>query len=360
MKRPVAFLALAAALIAMSGRAHADGAQCQTDDSAVASARSALTAARDSLPARFQLADALIEAKCFHDAVHTLEDGLAIHPRNSDLQTRLRNARSLVSEQEYFAGKDEAELAARVSRNLLRCTKLAEITSCDDALKLKPNDAEIHLAKGDALMKAERPGEAEASYRRANEIKPGDARIAAQLTAARTQRRTLISRCLERSDDAALIACQGALSIGADDEFQLHARMASLNQQRNQSAAALASYIAAQALKPEDRGIALGIVALVDSTMRKDAVALEALGSALLALQRGRDALTAFRQAQALSPAMPTLRARIVQAEKLAAMEPAVAATPSNSLAAAPVAAATTPVLVARTYSNAAEPSRSR
>jgi tetratricopeptide (TPR) repeat protein len=353
VSRAIATLALVVVWAASSRAAHADGTACQATP-AVSTARAALTASRESLAARFGLADALAEAKCFHDAVHTLEEGLALHPRSTELQTRLRNARSLVSEQEFFAGKDEAELAARVSRNLLRCNRLAELAACEEALKLKPNDADIHLAQGDALLKAERPGEAEAAYRRATEIRPGDARAMAQLTLARSQRKSLLIRCLERSDDLALAACQGALSPGSEEEFQVHARLATLHQQRNQSAAALGAYIAAQALKPEDRGIALGIVALADATPRKDAVALEALGSALLTLKRGREAVDAFRQAQALSPALPSLRAQIARAEKLAAAEPMAALTPAS-----PATPAQSP-LVARTYSNAAEPSRSR
>ena len=108
MKRAMTFLALAAVLLAVGGRAHADGAECQAASPSVTAARAGLAGARDSLPARYKLADALVEASCFHDAVHTLEEGLALHPRNAELQTKLRNTRSLVSEQEYFAGKDDA------------------------------------------------------------------------------------------------------------------------------------------------------------------------------------------------------------------------------------------------------------
>jgi Flp pilus assembly protein TadD len=352
MKRAMTFLALGAVMLAVSGRAHADGAQCQTARPSVTAARAELAGARESLPARFKLADALVEASCFHDALHTLEEGLALHPRSADLQTRLRNTRSLVSEQEYFAGKGDAELAAKISRNLLRCSKLADIAACDEALKLRPDDAEILLARGDALLKASRPAEAEGAFRRARDVKPDDPRVAAQLAAARMQRQALLAQCLERSDEAALTACQGALS--GESDFEIHVRMASLNQQRNQPAAALDSYVAAQALRPGDRGVALGLVALTDSGRRMDAVTLEARGSALLTLRRGREALAAFRQAQSLAPQMPTLRARIAQAETLAAAEPQ-----TGPPAVEPFSAATAPVLVARTYSNAAEPSRS-
>jgi len=332
-----------------------EGALCQSTSPDVASSRTALAASPSSLGARFTLADTLIEANCYDEAVHTLEDGEALHPRNSDLQAKLRTTRSLVSEQAYFAGKEQAEMAAKVSRNLLRCSKLGDLNACDEALKLKPNDAEILLSKGDALLKASRPAEAEQTYRRAKQAAPDNARIATQLAAAQAQRQVSLSQCQKGSGEAALAACQSALLRGAEDEFAIHARMGALNQQRNQAAPALASYIAANALKPGDRGVALGIVALTDSGSRNDAVSLAARGSALLTLKRGREALAALRQAQSLAPAMPDLRAQITQAQKLAATQtaaPAVASTP-------PASVPSTQVAQKRSYSNDAQPSRS-
>ncbi len=350
--RRVATFGLLLALLGGSSFARADGAACQSGGQAVTAARAALAASRASLPARFALADALVEASCFHEAVHTLEDGESIHPRNADLMTKLRNTRSLVSEQEYFAGKDQAELAARISRNLLRCSKLADVAACDEALKLKPGDAEIHLAKGDAMLKGARPGDAEVAYRRAGEIAPGNPRVATQLAAAGAQRLAMRTQCLERGDDAALLACEGALSTGDPSEFEIHSRIASLLQQRNRTAAALASYVAAHALQPGDRGVALGIVALTTGTSSDDAVTLGARGSALLTLRRGHEALVALRQAQSLSPSMPGLRSLIAQAEKLPASEVVASVVQ-------PALPARAPVLVARVYSNASEPSRS-
>jgi tetratricopeptide (TPR) repeat protein len=251
----------------------------------------------------------------------------------------------MVSEQDYFAGKEEAELAAKVSRNLLRCNKLGDLNACDEALKLKPDDVEILLSKGDALVKASRPAEAEQVYRRAKQAAPDNAKVATQLAAAQAQRQSMLSLCQKGSGDAALQACQGALMQGSDDEFAIQSRMGLLYQQRNQPAPALASYIAANAVKPGDRGVALGIVALTDANATNDAMAFAARGSALITLKRGREALAALKQAQSLAPTMPDLRAQIAHAQKLVATEPAPAVVAQ--------------VAQARTYSNAAEPSRS-
>ena len=140
-----------ASLFLMSGAgvAHADGTHdgvlCQSG-APVAAAIAALQATPGSLAARLNVADALVEANCFDQAVHTLEDGETLHPRNGELQAKLRTTRSLASEQDYFAGREQAEMAARLARNRLRCTKLNDLNACDEALKVKPDDAELLAA----------------------------------------------------------------------------------------------------------------------------------------------------------------------------------------------------------------------
>jgi tetratricopeptide (TPR) repeat protein len=344
-------------LLALSSAARADEnanlCQTATNNPSVVAAKQALEATPSSLAARFKLADSLIEANCYDQAVHTLEDGEAMHPRNSELQAKLRTTRSFVNEQDYFEGKEQAELAAKASRNLLRCTKLDDVNACDEALKLKPDDVEILLAKGDALLKASRLAEAELSYRRALQVAPDNTRVTTQLAAAQAQRQASASQCQKGSGDDALRACQSVLSPGSPDEFSIHSRIALLYQQRNQPAPALASYIAANALKPGDRGVALGIVAITDVNARNDAVALAARGSALLTLNRGKEALASLRQAQSLQPAMPDLRAQIARAELLASRQTSLQPTAAAASASAPA------VQVARNYSNAAEPTHS-
>jgi tetratricopeptide (TPR) repeat protein len=339
--------------------AHDGSGTCAgTPPAEVAAAREALEARPASLEARFKLADALIEANCYNEAVHALEDRQKLHPANASLETKLRNTRSLVSEQTYFAGREQAEQAARVSRNLLRCSRLGDLNACDDALKLKPDDLDILLAKGDAQLAAGKPADAEQTFRRAKDVAPANAKAAAQLAASHAQRLAAFGTCQNGSDDAALTACQAALLRGADDEFQVHTRLGQIYQQRNQPAAALTAYTAANALKRGDRNVALGIVALTEAGASRDAVTWAARGSALLTLRRGRESLVALKQAQTLAPNMPDLRAQIAQAETLARNEPgkppATAGTAPERVAEAPV-----PATPARRYSNNAEPSRS-
>ena len=124
------------------------------------------------LEARLKLADALMANNCFDDVVHLLEEGEALHERNPQLQSQLREARSMQREQTYFEGLNRAEDAAKLSHNLLRCSRLGDLEACDQALARQPGDPQIQLAKADALLKAKRPADALGAYRRARELAP--------------------------------------------------------------------------------------------------------------------------------------------------------------------------------------------
>jgi tetratricopeptide (TPR) repeat protein len=194
--------------------------------------------------ARLKLADALIKQVCYQEAVSVLEAGRPSHPHSTQLQSQLRDARSLMSEQHYFAGLGSAEESAKRERNLLRCKQLADVN-----------------------------------------------------------------------------ACQSALLSSATDSFQIYKRKAILLQSVDRSEQALDSYIAANALKQTDKSVALAIVALTQNTGRKDAVALSALGSAVLALGRAPEAVLVLRQTQSLSPALPGIASLLASAERLARLQ---------------------------------------
>jgi tetratricopeptide (TPR) repeat protein len=131
-----------------------------------------------------RLADALVDQGCYQEAVDVLEAGQQAYPRNSELAGKLRDVRSLVTEQTYIEGLTQAAEGAKLQRNQLRCTRLADVTACDDALKSKPDDEQLLLAKGDALMQGNRPADAAAAYRHASQLKPGDDAAKTKLAAA--------------------------------------------------------------------------------------------------------------------------------------------------------------------------------
>ena len=238
---------------------------------ALVSAREVLQRAPDSLKARLALADLLIDGTCYDDAVHVLEEGAAVHARSEELQKRLRTARSLVSETQFFQGLDKAELDAKLSRHVLRCTRFSDVEACDQALSIKPDNIAVVVARGDALLKAQRPLEALDAYRRANALDPTNADVATKMTAVQALRRSIEQGCMSEDGETALRACQSILAKGAANEFELLRRIGVLQQAANQPAKALDTYIVANSLRRGDKAVALSIVALVESTGRSDA-----------------------------------------------------------------------------------------
>jgi tetratricopeptide (TPR) repeat protein len=343
-------IAIATATLLSAVDAHAHEGQC-TKSAASISAGKILEESPRKLDARIALADALIAASCFDEAVHVLEDGEKLHGRNTELQAHLREARSMLNEQHYFDGLGRAEEAAKLSRNVLRCNKLNDIAACDAALAQKPDDADIMVAKGDALLQAQRLADALSVYRRAKELASSDAVIDKKIAEVETQRSTLAATCQSSVGQTALQACEAAFMPGGDDAFDILKRKGVLLQALNQPAAALDAYIAAAMFKHDDTASALAIVSLSESTGRRDAVTLAARGWSLLALGRPGEAAVDLRQALTLSPALRDVKAQLARAERLARNATPRPATAAVEIAEAPPAA--------RRYSNAAPVTRS-
>jgi predicted Zn-dependent protease len=189
----VALLALMATLQGAPAAAQADAharalarATCQSGKQveAVTDAAAALDREPNELGPRLRLADALVDQGCYQEAVDVLEAGQQAFPRNRELSGKLRDVRSLVTEQTYIEGLTQAAEGAKLQRNQLRCTRLADVTACDEALKFKPDDEQLLLAKGDALMQSNRPADAGIAYRHAAQFKPSDEAVKTKLAAA--------------------------------------------------------------------------------------------------------------------------------------------------------------------------------
>ena len=342
---------------AVGAEAQAEASCPQGDAPTIVVARAGLDREPEALEPRLALAAALRDQGCYAAAVQVLEEGAGLHAANEEFQARLRTARSNVTEQQYIEGLGQAEEAAKAQRNLLRCAQLSDLAACDDALKERPNDPQILAAQGDALLKANRSAEAAVAYRRASAIEPANRALTAKISAAEQQRARLSSECNVGSGAAAVQACDSALVRGAPDEFSIQRRKGLLLQGMGESSRALDAYIAADSVKSGDRSVALAIVSLTEDGKRRDAMALAARGSALLTLGRGSDAVTALRQAQALSPGLPDLGRKLAAAERLAQTQPRPTAQPAVAVAAnAPAPAAKAP---ARRYSNAAPATQS-
>ena len=182
----------------------------------------------------------------------------------------------------------------------------------------------------------------------------------AKLQSLQSQRQASLKRCTEGDGDAALQACMASLVKGAPNEFDITLRIAMLQQSGNQPLQALDSYIAANLLHPGNKEIALAILALLDSTKRKDAVALAARGSSLVTLGRAGEAVAPLRQAYALAPDLPDIGRQLASAEALARAELLVHKQAQARVAAIAATEAVAEVVPEpQSYSNAAPASRS-
>jgi len=161
-------------------------ATCQSGkhSDAVVDAKGATERSPDDLGPRMRLADALVDQGCYQEAVEILEAAQDAFPRNAELSGKLRDVRSLVTEQTYIEGLTQAAESAKFTRNQLRCMKLSDIAACEDALHSRPDDVPLLLAKGDALMQANRPEGAVTAYRHVSQLKPGDEAVKTKLAGA--------------------------------------------------------------------------------------------------------------------------------------------------------------------------------
>jgi tetratricopeptide (TPR) repeat protein len=322
------------------------------------SAKSVLEQDPASVDARLKLAAALSDRGCYADSVKILEAGVQLNPRSRALQERLRSARSTLSEQGYFEGLGHAEEAAKTQRNAIRCRELGDIAACDQALAGSPGDRDLLIAKGDALVRVNRPVDALPLYEKAASVDPADDALKAKISATERARLALVSRCQTETGDAAIAACDLGLRRGVHDEFGIYKRKGILLQGQDQPSRALDAYIAASLVDPSDRSVALAIMALTDSTGRQDPLALSARGSALLTLGRAADSIATLRKAETLAGATPEVRQRLAAAEQLASNEPlppSVAARRKQTPSALPAPSAARPRPVSSPmYSNAA------
>ncbi len=237
-------LASSRVAVAASQSTCANGGQQNRD---IATHKTVLQRSPTLLGTRIELANLLEKAGCYDEAIHFLEEGQKYNPYNPTLLFSLRRARNLVKEEHHLEGIDQSETVARLNRKMERCTREGELAACDEVLSQQPNNTKILIAKGDALEKAHRPAEAAKAYTRARELAPNNNALTGKLQALQSQRQTLLKRCMDGDGDAALQACKSALVKGAPSEFEITVR-----------------------------------IALLQSTQRKDAIALAARGSSLV------------------------------------------------------------------------------
>jgi tetratricopeptide (TPR) repeat protein len=142
-------------------REAASAAACRAaaQQPAISHARSAVAEDSRDVRSAFALADAWSEAGCFSEAAQALQEAVASNPGNPQLETRLRVARSLVGEERFFDNIERADSAARLKRDLFRCSSLSDLDACNEAVRLAPTDPTATAARTEALARAGKSAE---------------------------------------------------------------------------------------------------------------------------------------------------------------------------------------------------------
>ncbi len=246
---------------------------------------------------------------------------------------------------------------SRLSRATTRCAKLAELIACDEALSLKPDDPDLLMAEADTLVRLNRPGEAIGVYRNALRHGAKSDVINPRVATAAGRRRSLLGVCMSGDAIEALPACEAAWLPGAPDEVAVFKRRGELLKDRGQSAAALDAYLAAARLRPRDRRAAQSVIALADSTGRKDAATLTAVGNASMTLGHRGMAVRAYREALRQAPDFAAAKQGLRLTEQTAAHPADAATAPDSSVE--PALPATPQSTDLGPFTNDAEQSRS-
>jgi Tetratricopeptide repeat len=124
---------------------------------AVIEAQSAVAQNPDELSPQLRLANAWVDQGCYEQAVATLDATLKQHPHNAEVMAKLRDVRSMLTEQTFIQNVTQAEDAARLQHDQLRCSKFADLEACTAVLRVSPNDPVALAAKADAGASASSP-----------------------------------------------------------------------------------------------------------------------------------------------------------------------------------------------------------
>lgn len=256
----------------------------------------------------------------------------------------------------------DTRVAETLAAAIERCTQLSELVSCDAALSMRPNDADLLVAEADVLVQLKRPGEAIGVYRNALRAGAHEDLVKQKIAAAQLQRQTLLRTCMTQAGDVGIRACESAWLPGAPDEVAMFKRRGLLLQDGS-PVAALDAYMSAARLAPRDRDVARAVVDLSGSLDAKGAAILTARGAAFMALHRPQDAAIPLRQAVNLAPDMVQARNLLRQAEQAVAKvgnEAVEAGRGSSPEAPAPSTETSLLADSSKSYSNEAPVTRSQ
>lgn len=218
---------------------------------AVASCQEELDKNSRNLEARLALAIALDKLNRKHEALQVLDQGLVIFGGDTASKSILEERRWILQQQPNTV----SDATTKVS--IIKCTTLTGTTAlkaCNAGLSQLPENTELLVGKGDALLSLSPPGVIAAlgSYNEALAIDPTNKAVKRKLDDTELLRQQAVSNCMKDTGGAALTACKLGLLDGAFDEAAIRARRGDLLVSMNQDEDALGEYRLAFKLDPDN------------------------------------------------------------------------------------------------------------
>lgn len=209
---------------------------------------------------RLALTNALIELGRHKEAVSVLKAGLEIDPENQQMKTILGLEEGFLEEQSW-AEKQRAKRALgrtgkidyKTKRNKIRCAKFkgeSALDACNEGLEILPNDIDLLIGKGKALLSLNQVSEAILVLRKARALQPSNLKLTKILQRAESKRNAISGQCFRLKGAEALKACNTALLKGAPDEFRIQQRRGDLLSTGKPPKEARKAYEEARRLKP--------------------------------------------------------------------------------------------------------------
>ncbi len=207
------------------------------------------------IDARLALATALVKLGRKDEAVKVLNQGLILFQDDVVSRSTLEEKRWIIQQQ---SKRPVNNVTVRVK--IIKCTKLKGVTAlkaCDEGLRLQPDNLVLLAGRGEALLDLNPPKVIDAikAYKKALLIAPSNQDIKRKYEHAEYARQKSVSSCMKKTGKAALAACDRALLKGAADEASIQARRGDLLVAINRDKKALNAYRVAQRLEPGNAAV---------------------------------------------------------------------------------------------------------
>ena len=217
-----------------------------------------------NLKVRLALATALDRLGRQDEAIKVLDQGLVLFSSDESTKSVIEEKIWTIQREKRSSGGSSASAKIKI----IKCTTLkgsSALKSCDEGLKILPNNIELLAGKGDVLLDLSPPKviEAISVYKKALVIVPENQEIKQKLAHAESVRQQSVSDCMKGRGSAALAACDSGLLKGASDEATIHARRGDLLVAMNRDKKALDAYRVAQRLEPGNSVVKRAINSLI-------------------------------------------------------------------------------------------------